>query len=668
VRAWLIVCRLLIALVGCAVLAVLAAVIFAACVDAGLFRGAVIRFVSIRAGRPIEVAGALHAHLIARHPELLAEGVTIGNPGWVPAGQLAEIGEVSMVMDVPWFNRAFGIVSLSMKSATLHLVRDADGNANWQWTKPGAPPKTNKLPIVRHLSIPGAHVLLDDERRHLKFEGVVSTLSSDGDTDSPLTIEGKGQLNGHPDWFRITGDSLTAASHRTPYHFTFSERSSGSELEGHGLLPKPFDFNVIDASFKATGADLKDIYFLTGVKLVNTGKYDLSGKLLRRGDSTRFDDLVATTGQSDIRGNVAVNVSDGRPRMDIGLDSQFLKMADFGLRAAGRAPDSAAPPLLLSDAEFNPSTLRLGDADIRYRAKRLQIGRVVLSDLAAKGDLERGVLTVAPLTAGILGGKLRSHGRLDARGQVPKASIDIDISDLQLAEIPRKDKGSSAPPASGLLRLRIAIAGVGKSVHQVAATANGTVAAAVRQGTVRDSLAEMTGVDLRGLGLIATKSQKEIPLRCAVAQFEDRDGTLTAKQIIADTESVLITGEGQIHWDSEALDLAISGHPKSPRLFRFRAPVLVKGTLTHPSIDVQTKKLTLVDPGRAKDADCDALESEIGNRSVDEHHGHRGHPRRLESLDQRHFPKQRADARRDGQAPAHAEFSAYSLYNVARSS
>ena len=614
-RAWVIACRVLIALVACAAVAAVAGVGFAACIDAGLFRGAVIRFISSHAGRPIEVAGPLHAHLLARHPDLRAEGVTIGNPGWVPAGQMAQIGEVSLVMDVPWFNRAFGILSLSMKSVTLHLMRDASGHANWQWSNPDLPPNTEKMPILRHLSIPDAHVKLDDERRHLKFDGVVSARSSDGDAISPLTIEGNGELNGHADWFRITADPLTAASHEIPYHFSFSERSSGSELEGHGLLPKPFDFNVVDASFEAAGTDLRDLYFLTGVTLVNTGKYELSGKILRRGDSTRFADLAVTMGQSDVRGDVAVKVSSGRPRLDVGLESQFLRMADFGLRAAGRAPESGAPPLLLSDAMFNPPSLRRGDADIRYRAKRLQIGRVVLTDLAAKGTLERGVLTVAPLTAGILAGQLRSHGRLDARTDDPKASVDIDISDLQLAEIPRKDKDSSAPAATGLLRVRIAIAGVGKSVHQVAASANGTVAAAVRQGTVRDSLAEMTGVDLRGLGLIATKSQKEIPLRCAVAEFEDRDGTLTAKELLADTEPVLITGEGQIHLDSEALDLAISGHPKSVRLFRFRAPVLVKGTLAHPSLDVQARKLTLVDTGKAKDADCGALESEVSRNT-----------------------------------------------------
>lgn len=609
-RAWLIVCRILIALVGCAVLVVVAAIAFAAGVDAGLFRGTVIRFISVEAERPIQVAGALHAHLLARHPELVAERVTIGNPAWVAAGEMAQIGEVSMAMNVPWFNRAFGIVSLTAKSATLHLIRDDSGYANWQWRNPDAPPSTKKMPILRRLSIPDARVLLDDERRHLKFDGVASAEGADGDAASPLTIKGSGQLNGHADSFEITSDPLAAASHDTPYHFSFSEHSSGSELKGHGSLPKPFDFNIVDASFEAQGADLEDLYFLTGVTLINSGKYKLEGNIIRRGASTRFADLAATTRQSDVRGAVAVDVSSGRPRLNIDLDSQFLRMADFGLSAAGRAPEAAQPPLLLSNAMLTPPSLRLGDADIRFSAKQLQVGRVTLTNVAAKGTLERGVLTVAPLTAEILGGKLRSRARLDARTDDPKASVDTTITGLQLAEISHKDP--SAPPASGSLQVRIAVTGVGKSVHQVAASANGTVTATVQQGTVRDSLAEMTGVDLRGLGLMLTKDQKEIPLRCAVAQFEDRDGTLTAKRILADTDPVLITGEGQIHFDTETLDLAISGHPKSLRLFRFRAPVLVKGTLTHPSIDVQAHQLTLVDPGKAKDVDCGALEAAAG--------------------------------------------------------
>lgn len=602
---WVTARRVLIALVACAALVIVAALGFAACVDAGLFRSGVIRFISIRAQRPIEVAGALHVHLLARHPELRAERVTIGNPPWVPAGHMAQIGEIALVMDVPWFDKAFGIVSLTMKSATLRLIRNASGYANWQATNPDSRPSDEKLPILRSLSIPNAQVVLDDQRRHLQFEGIVSSDGGAG-TASPLTIKGSGQLNGHAASFEITADPLTAASHRIPYGYSFSERSSGSELEGRGVLPEPFDFNMVDASFEAAGADLRDLYFLTGMTLINSGTYKLSGKILRRGDLTRFLDLAVKTGQSDVRGSVDVQVSDGRPRLQVELDSRFLRMADFGLRAAGRDRETGAAPLILSNAMFNPPTLRRGDADIRYRADQLLVGRVTLSDLAAKGTLAQGVLVIAPLTAGIFAGKLRSHVRIDARTDDPRAQIDIDISGLQLGEIGRK--ATSAPPVTGLLQMRVAITGVGRSVHQVAASANGAVTAAVQQGTVRDSLAEITGLDLRGLGLMLTKSQKEIPLRCAVAQFDARDGTLTAKRLVADTESVLITGEGRIHFDTEALDLAISGRPKKLRLFRFRAPLLLKGTLSHPAIDVQARKLTLVDPGTAADANCAATD------------------------------------------------------------
>jgi AsmA family protein len=122
-------------------------------------------------------------------------------------------------------------------------------------------------------------------------------------------------------------------------------------------------------------------------------------------------------------------------------------------------------------------------------------------------------------------------------------------------------------------------------------------------------LAELTDVDLRGLGLLLTKNEQDVPVRCAIAHFKAEDGTLTAQDLIVDTDPVLITGAGQIHLDSEALDLNIRGNPKSLRFFKLRTPVLVQGTLAHPAIHIPVKhsRLMLADPGRAKDVDCAAL-------------------------------------------------------------
>jgi uncharacterized protein involved in outer membrane biogenesis len=145
-------------------------------------------------------------------------------------------------------------------------------------------------------------------------------------------------------------------------------------------------------------------------------------------------------------------------------------------------------------------------------------------------------------------------------------------------------------------------------------------------------------LDLRGLGLLAVGNKKDTGIRCGVASFEARKGTLTAQRLLLDTEPVVITGEGTIELDSEALDLRFQGRPKHPTL-RVRSALLVRGTLAHPSLSIEAGKpvaqvggaialgmlltpvaamLAFVDPGLAKDADCAALLAQVKSPAVRE--------------------------------------------------
>ena len=160
---------------GTLVVAIAAIAALGAALDRGLLRGPLIRMIASRTARRIEVGGVLETHVFSFHPRLTAERVTIGNPPWMPAGSTAEIGKLSLSLGMPGFGHSFRIERLEMDAAALHLARDSSGHANWQWTDPD---KGNEqaMPIIRSLSIPGAHVELDDARRHLKFEGRVSAL------------------------------------------------------------------------------------------------------------------------------------------------------------------------------------------------------------------------------------------------------------------------------------------------------------------------------------------------------------------------------------------------------------------------------------------------------------------------------------------------------------
>jgi len=332
--------RVLFSVVGALAVTLLTIALLMAALERGYFRGPLIRFVSARAGRALDVEGPIELHLFTLHPRVTVQRITLGNPNWMPPGRTARLDRLSLTFGLPWMHRSFALEKLDMADGQLTLVRNEAGLANWLWHDPRGP-DAEPLPLLRSLSASDIRATLQDDVRHLQFDGTVKAREPEISGGAKLLrIEGTGELNGHAAQFAIDGDPLAAAEHGKPYGFTFSEQSSGSRLTGRGALPRPFDFRVIDATFEAAGDDLRDLYYLVGIKLVNTGPYKLRGQVARRGASTRFSDLNITSGQSDARASIAVDSSGTRPKVVIDLESQHLRLADLGLRAAGREDGS----------------------------------------------------------------------------------------------------------------------------------------------------------------------------------------------------------------------------------------------------------------------------------------------------------------------------------------
>jgi uncharacterized protein involved in outer membrane biogenesis len=287
---------------------------------------------------------------------------------------------------------------------------------------------------------------------------------------------------------------------------------------------------------------------------------------------------------------------------------------------------------MFPDTPFHLQGARRSDAEIDFHAQALEIGRVSLREVATKVKIDEGTIAVGPVAATLREGKVSGGFKIDVTHDVPWVDVDLRVAHMKLGQPSGNDgNADSPPPLDGPLQARIALKGRGNSLHDLASNANGTVTAVLPHGTVRSSLAELAGFDLRGLGLMATGNKADTGIRCGVASFDVKDGTLTAQRLLVDTDPVLITGEGTIDLDSEALDLQLEGRPKHPRL-RIRAPLLVRGTLKHPAFSTEAKKpmaqaggaialgvlltpvaamLAFVDPGLAKDSDCGALLAEV---------------------------------------------------------
>jgi uncharacterized protein involved in outer membrane biogenesis len=593
---------------------------------------AIIAHLAEGSGRHIEVHGRMKVHLLTSSPSLVAEQVTISNPSWMPpatrSGTLAQIDKLSLTFDFPLPWRKSAIRRLEMQGASLHLTRDAEGRANWFGRPPGSP-SDGRGRLIRSLSIPGARLVLNDERRHLQFNGTVSAGDAGGDKESPyLSIRGTGELNGRPATVAINADPLSSASYERPYRFAFREYSTGSKLSGRGSLHRPFSLDELDISFDAAGTSLHDLYYLVGVTLPNSAPFTLTGKMTREGKRFTYDNLLAHFGKSDLGGRVVTSTVNGRPHLDAVVQSRWLQLADFGKHEADGRPIHREPKkFLLSDAKLPARVIRARDGTVQLHAENLVAGPLLLQSLATNASIDKGVLTVPNLTATFKQSRVTAHFKTDATLEQPRTDLEFRVADLELDQF---GKGGRRPPLAGPLQVHVNITGHGMSIHELAASADGTLTAVLPRGAMRASLADAAGTSLRTVGLMLS-ADEEVPVRCALVNFRAQNGKLSAEHLLIDTEPVLITGTGGIDLDTETLDLTMHGHPKKVRLGRLRTPLYVRGSMAHPSFAINSGRLlgqagaavaiglavapaaavlALVDPGLTKDADCATLTSQ----------------------------------------------------------
>ena len=581
-------------------------------------RGLILHLITARTGREARIDGPFALRLFSRNRVLDAQQVLIGNPPWMSPGVTARAQALTLRLKWQLSLPPLRLEYLEAHGVELTLVRDAQGRANWH-LRPEGPGRGP--PLLHGLDVPDAHVTLRDERRHLDFAGTVSALDhSDSGDSGGLKIAGSGRLNGHAAAFTLAGDALAGVRAGKPYHFVFEETSGAARLKARLELPQPFDMRSVHGPFEVAAPTFADLYFLVGLHLPQSSPFTLSGGFEREQKRFVYRDLAAHFGNSDLGGTLQVDSSSGRAHVTGGLSSQFLQLADIGRGAQASDSEAAAqnPP-----APINVAALRRTDWNVTFNAAALQLGTQVLRPASASLSIEQGVLRVEQVRAGLAGGQITAQARLDVTPNVPEATLELRVRELELAELATSGRAG----ISGQLSARVKLNGEGKSFHDLLSTASGTAAALLPGGTLRESTAELTSLDLNGALRALLKSREQTPIRCGVASFDVQDGVAAARSLLLDTQNVLVSGSGDVHLDSEALDLTLQGHPKHPRL-GLRSAVSVRGTLRKPQVRLAgggalvqagaavglglaltplAALLAFINPGLAHNADCAQL-------------------------------------------------------------
>jgi len=624
---------------------VLAIVVFLVLFRWNWLRGPLAHVISSRLNRPVEITGNLDVSPWSWSPRATINGLVIGNATWAGPKPLATIPRLTVQMRIPALLQGKVVLPLvEIDTPDVGLLRDPQGRANWDF-HPGEKPKPLKLPAINNLVIKDGALRFKDMKDHLDFIGTISSNERiSGYGQGVFVLDGKGALNRSRFIAHVTGGALVNVDPAHPYHFDARAEAGETKIRLIGQITHPFDFGQLSGILSASGPDLADLYYFSGITLPNSPPFSLSAGFGRDQSIYALRHLTGHLGGSDLSGRLTIDDTTGRPLLTGDLASRVLRFADLTAVFGGAPKKGTSATLspqqkivsakLTAEHRIFPEThldvtrMRAMDANVKYHAASVLAGAIPVRAVSLDVGLKRGVLDIAPLDMSLPQGRVTGTVHLDARGRVPLESIDMRMTNASLANF-APSKTGAPPPIEGRLYGRAKLSSQGDSIRAAAGGANGAVTMVLTEGQIRRTLAEFLGIDAtKGLLLLITKNQSDTPIRCGVMDLRAQNGVLTADRIVLDTGVVLVTGMGDIDLRDETMSFVLNGKPKKFRLVRVNAPITIKGGLTSPKIGVDVVKalpqvaigaaigvfaaplaaiLPFVALGVAKNADCSGL-------------------------------------------------------------
>jgi uncharacterized protein involved in outer membrane biogenesis len=553
------------------------------------------RRVAASTGRSFAIAGDLDVDL-GRVVGIDAEGIRLGNASWARDPAMAKVRRARIEFD-PWplFVGRWVITKIDLDHPEVNLERNARGDANWRFGPDG---RRRATPQIGALSVDDGVVHLREPTFRTDLTLSVQTAARGKDQAyAPIVAHGTGRYRNEPFYLRGRLDSpLQLLRRGKPYRFDLQARAGSTRAHVHGTLDAPIDLRKFELQARASGEDLADLYPLLGLATPPTPPYDIAGKLSRDGNLIRYGDFSGTVGDSDVAGDLSLDLGGKRPRVRGRVESQRLDLDDLaGLigappsTAAGESASAeqraeaqrrAANPRVLPDKPYNLEKLRSMDADVTLRAHQVDARNLPITALAARVQLEGGVLRIVPLDVSLAGGHLTGSVRLDARQSPISTTTDLEARELELPKLlPR-----AGPDGVGRIAADARLQGRGNSVADMLATADGDLGVVMGPGQISNLLLELAGLDVaEALRFLVTKD-KVVPIRCAFTDLAVTDGVAKTRSLAFDTTDTVIVGHGTVDLRDEELDFELDPEPKDVSPVSLRGPLEISGTFKDPSV------------------------------------------------------------------------------------
>jgi uncharacterized protein involved in outer membrane biogenesis len=551
-----------------------------------MLRGYLSRHVSEATGRTFAINGDLSVSL-SLQPRIVARDLVLGNAAWAGDRNMAEVGAVDFTLDaLSLLRRRIVVPHVTLSDATIVLEKNADGVPNWDLGERG--PSPWGAPHVGGMTIDRGRLDYRDPAMKTAISAEASTIAGAAGTTSMLRVAAAGKFKGMAT--KVNGEVGSVLELRTPenpYPVKLRGMVGATSARIDGALLDPLRLGGEELSFELAGADLSQLLPIIGVPLPPTPAYKLSGHLTHKGAVWTFRKFAGTVGRSDLAGDFTVDRGKKPQVITANLNSRNLDLNDLGGFVGGQRGERASPRppaagRVLPQEPFNLDRLRIADFDVKFRGRHVVTRKLPLEDMSTHLKVRSGIVTLEPLNFGVAGGNLVSNITMDARGSTIRTRANVAARQLHLERLFPGFKLGKAN--AGIITGRARLDTTGNSVATMLAGANGNVGLMMEGGSVSELLTRLSNLDLAHTLAIMLTGDKQLPVRCMVAQMEGHNGRFTAQTLVLDTQKSKITGGGHIDFGTESLDMKLVSKPKDFSLVALRGPIVLTGSFDNPVV------------------------------------------------------------------------------------
>ncbi len=458
------------------------------------------------------------------------------------------------------------------------------------------------MPFIGRLVFEPSQLTFTDSEADTDFTLNLQTQGLDAG-EQAFHIDGDGEYDGSPFSLRFRGDELLAARDPDrPYALQLTSEVVDSRIQVQGSILRPLALKGLDLELGVQGPNPGRLSRLLGIPLPDLPPYSLSGDLSFRDDRWAFSNIEGDVGDSDLGGQIALDISSRPPHLTGKLHSDSLNLADLGV-LAGVEPASAEEDgpessnggdgdrFVLPDQPLITAAWEEVSADVSYRGKAVRAADIPLSEVVIDFNLADGHARFEPVGFGVGEGQVDFNLDIDSRPTPPEGTLQLEVQAVNLS----KAIGSweLASDSVGTVAGQGKFWVTGASIAELLGSADGGMVMLMTQGKLDALLVELAGLDAAESFVTWMGGGGTVPIDCAYVDLKTRDGVVRIDTLAVDTADTSFTGTGTANFDNERLDITLFSHPKDVSALAAGTPLHLGGTFSNPEPGLQTGDLTM---------------------------------------------------------------------------